>query len=118
MEALYKLEVELHGYDNPTGQCYGCFTSTTQRRGCCDRHNTTTACTVTFGCDSYFFYCLQAFGEVGDRGCVRSESVTSDVNHNDGFISFSQNTVLGLSNPFNLNGLTREWNVSYNSIIN
>ena len=108
---LYFLEVMLYGYRNPTGTCEDCVIG--QTHGCCDRHNTTEC--SNFLCDTYFDYCLRPLGskEEGAGGCSYSGYiVTPTFNRNDGFINFSQSTVLGLDNPLILPGLTNDWNVS------
>ena len=47
------------------------------------------------------------------RLAVVASEIQSEVNQNDAAIDFSQSTILGLSNPVVIPGLTNDWNVSY-----
>ena len=99
------MEVELHGYHNPTGRCRGCLFD--GRRGCCDRFRTID-CDGDLQCDSYFVYCLAI-----NQGCApSSQRITSDSNENDGPLDFSSSLVLGLDNPLILEGLEGAYEVS------
>jgi hypothetical protein len=114
VKGLYVIQLQLLGYDNPTQQRIFCNS---------DR------CFLTFGvccddgggscgngnrrCDTFFIYCLRPLGTNGfDCGSNSGSEIQSGVNENDAVINFSQSTVLGLSNPINLPGLTNDWNVS------
>ena len=64
-------------------------------------------------CDTFFTYCLRPLNTTGfDCGSSSGSEIQSGVNENDAAVNFSQSTVLGLSNPINLPGLTNDWNVS------
>ena len=111
VNGLYMLEVNVYGYNNPTGRCQSCTSQMAPDvMGCCDLHNTI-ECSSGLLCDSYFYYCLRALGSEGGH-CSYFGNVTSNVNRNDAFIDFSQSMVLGLDNPLILPGLTNNWTVS------
>lgn len=63
-------------------------------------------------CDSKFVYCLRPLGTQDPQQECSDGKRVSSVNANDDAIDFSNDTVLGLSNPLILHGLTREWSVS------
>ena len=117
VQGLYLVEVRLLGYENPTQRC---LSNGGQRLSCCDDFRRQDRCTDgDRECDSYFIYCLRAFQtrDSQEGGCPNSDrTVTSDVNTDDGMIDFSQSTVLGLNNPFQLQGLTEDYRVSYTSV--
>ncbi len=104
VSADYVLQVEMVSYSHP---------SNTRSDGqCCDPGNGG-ECTGGERCDTYFIYCLMP----------RFSNVTECPNNGPGFtlvssvitdgadIDFSQPTVQGLSNPFNLTGITTAWEV-------
>ena len=116
VEGRYLVEVRLNGYSNPTERCPGC-----QNR-CCDGFTTVNACTGSSSCDTYFIYCLRPFGDVRQHplGCSKSSNEyrnISSINTDDGFLDFSQSTVLGLNNPQVLSGLEDLYRVSDYDII-
>ena len=95
----YVVRVRTHNYSNPGGLLVD---ST-----CCDL-----SCGVP-SCDNVFYYCLRTLDTSdGDREC-RDEK-RNLVNYNDEPLDFSQPNVLGLFNPLPLQGLKKEWAVSYN----
>ena len=116
VEGRYLVQVRLNGYTNPTGKCntqgQACFNNHGNQI-CCDSDNTNN-CWSWERCDSYFVYCLRPLGEV-HLGCTDNEKrTTSHSNEDDeSDIDFSENTVLGLSNPQNLSGLGDAYKVSY-----
>ena len=57
------LEVNVYGYNNPTGRCQSCTSQMAPDvMGCCDLHNTI-ECSSGLLCNSYFYYyCLRALG--------------------------------------------------------
>lgn len=71
---------------------------------------TQTNCVLT-ACNIRFYYCLKSTSNT-DGGCVGG--ITSETNLNNERINFNNQTVLGLPNPLQLQGLTREWTVSQN----
>ena len=81
---------------------------------CCDPANNDVGCTGGERCDTYFAYCLMPRFSTA-VGCPRNKpgftpiSTTTIVDGAD--IDFSQPTVLGLSNPFNLTGISTTWGV-------
>ena len=95
-------------YTNPTGRCRDC-----QQNGfewsssCCDDFEQFDDCSGSLLCDSYFTYCLKPFGSE-ERGCDNKQNWTSTVNEDDGWVNFTQETVLGLENPIKLLGLMNE----------
>ena len=107
------MEVQLFGYDNPTGRCYDqeqCIRDDGQHR-CCD-DTRATGCTGVRRCDSFFIYCLRPLGSDG-VGCSQYRNRTSLSNSDDNDLDaddFSQSTVLGLENPLILRGLTEKYN--------
>ena len=108
------MEVRLLGYQNPTQMCQECLLSDGQR-SCCDS-NDTSGCIIGFRrCDSRFTYCLRSFGNQSSQegGCSdSSRRMTSSVHFNYGSIDFTQDKVLGLDNPFHLQGLRSKYTVS------
>ena len=114
VEGRYLVEVRLNGYTNPTGKCnsQNCFNDHGNQL-CCDSRNTKN-CQSWEHCDSYFVYCLRPLGEINLRCTVNETRAVSLYNEDDkSDIDFSQNTVLGLSNPQNLSGLGDAYKVSY-----
>ena len=115
VNGLYMLEVNVYGYNNPTGRCQDCGSrKAPEVMGCCDLHTSKDLiCSrdLLLLCDSYFYYCLRALGSEGGH-CSYFGNVISNVNRNDAFIDFSQSMVLGLDNPLILPGLTNNWTVS------
>lgn len=110
----YLVEVELFGYNNPTQTCQDCRDGPfDDSPGCCD-HFDRTNCMGGDRCDSYFFYCLRTIGSHG-RSCSYFGNKTSLANIDDGPIDYNtnQNSVLGLENPLQLQGLTDSYTVSY-----
>ena len=117
VEGLYNVQVQLHGYENPSqqrvtcnqvGQCFGT---------CCDGGDG--ACTSGASrCDTFFIFCLRPSGS-SESGCGSTSSgsvMQSNENINDATIDFSQSTFLGLSNPLVFQGLTNIWNVSHSAV--
>ena len=105
------MEVRLLGYQNPTQTR---FRDSGERR-CCDGGDSS-GCTEGFRrCDSRFTYCLRAFGNQSSQegGCSDpNERMRSGPNWDDGSINFTQDKVLGLDNPFHLQGLSNNYTVS------
>ncbi len=109
VSADYVVQVEMVSYSNP---------SNTRSDGqCCDSpqgFDGVEPCVRGERCDTYFIYCLMPRFST-TVGCPRNEpgffafSSTSIVDGAD--IDFSQPTVLGLSNPFNLTGISTAWGV-------
>ena len=124
VQGLYLVEVRLLGYENPTGKCQDCWKrfNGQWRWRCCDDFERSNQCTDgDRECDSYFIYCLRPFQTRDSRegGCSNSDkTVTSTVNTDDGMIDFSQSEVLGLNNPFQLQGLTEDYEVRHLTLIN
>ena len=108
VDGLYQLEVTVFGYNNPTGRCQDCLEDD-DLRGCCDDFEST-SCRGSTLCDSYFTYCLRTTGSTG-RGCSYFGNRRSNINIDDGPLTFSQSTVLGLENPILLQGLTSAYMV-------
>ena len=105
------MEVRLNGYSNPAGKCEDHRRSSGEIQ-CCDSSDTTD-CSNGELCDSYFIYCLRPLGDVRQLGCFSDEMRTmSSTNENDGWLDFSQSTVLGLANPQKLSGLEVPYRVS------
>ena len=107
----YEVEVRLVSYNNPTGRCPGCRLSGNDEVGCCDTFRVET-CEDSQRCDSFFVYCLRPLNSTVEGGCANFETKTSNSNLNDGPVDFSRSTVLGLPNPFLLQGLTDAYTVS------
>ncbi len=109
VSADYVLQVEMVSFSHP---------SNTRLDGqCCDSDDglgVIPPCNGNDRCDTYFIYCL----------IPRSSNTTECSNNDPGFtavsyyivdgaaIDFSQPTVLGLSNPFNLTGISTTWEVN------
>ena len=122
VQGFYLVEVRLLGYENPTEKCQGCLRTyngiSTLR--CCDDFSRSDQCTDGGReCDSYFIYCLRPLQsqDFQEGGCSNSDrTVTSAVNVDDEMIDFTQSEILGLNNPFQLQGLTKDYRVSYTSV--
>ncbi len=97
----YIILVQSHEFSNPSNRCVQCLL------GCCDQF-IETVCTGTARCDNFFSYCLQPIGS--NTICV-PQAVSSTV-FDDGPIDFTQATVLGLSNPLPLSGVSERWEVN------
>lgn len=111
IEGSYLLQVELFGYSNPTGRCMECQIIGLNLIGCCDQQLTNLLpCLGVLRCDSYFSYCLRPIGSEGDS-CSYFGSRMSTANRDDEHVDFTQNTVLGLENPLQLQGLTANYAV-------
>ncbi len=101
------LQVEMVSYSHP---------SNTRLDGqCCDPANNGGGCNGGERCDTYFIYCLRPLS-TNTTGCPRNTepgftAVSNNVSSDGAIIDFSQPTVLGLSNPFNLTGITTAWEV-------
>ena len=114
VEGLYIVQVQLHGYDNPTQQRFlgcnaiGCST------GCCDG-NINGECTSDFRrCDTNFLFCLRPLNSRFNCDSNRDDVMESNVEfNNDTNFDFSRSTFLGLNNPLVFRGLTNAWNVSH-----
>ena len=112
--------MRLLGYQNPTGRCQGCPLFD-ELRSCCDNRNRNSPCNNIngFECDSFFTYCLRTFGSQDSQegGCSNRDSITSDFNINDNSVTdFSRARVLGLDNPFLLQGLENSYIVSVSDV--
>ena len=105
------MEVGLLGYQNPTQMCQQCV-SNGQRR-CCDS-NEISGCIAWRRCDTYFTYCLRTFGDEDSQegACPDPLGTRSSKNIDDQPTDFSQARVLGLDNPFRLQGLRSDYMVS------
>ena len=108
----YLLEVEVFGYNNPTGRCQDCLRPAGKNeRSCCDSPNHT-ICSGDQRCDSYFVYCSRPLNSYSEEAsCHFGERVISTVNVDDGPVNFSQSTVLGLENPLQLQGPSQVYEV-------
>ena len=106
--AGYKVEVMVLFYDNPTNVC------AERPLSCCDRLLASDPCTEDARCDNYFQYCLRPINTTAStRGCMSAEKyIISEVSQDGATINFTQPIVLGLPNPFMLEGLTETLEVS------
>ncbi len=104
VSADYVLQVEMVSYSHP---------SNTRSDGqCCDPGNGG-GCTKGELCDTYFIYCLMPRSSTATE-CPNTApgfTAVSNVRTDGAAIDFSQPTVLGLSNPFNLTGISTAWEV-------
>ncbi len=104
VSADYVLQVKMLSYSNP---------SNTRLDGqCCDPDNGG-GCTGGERCDTYFMYCLRPRSSTATE-CPNTApgfTAVSIVSPDGGDIDFTQPTVLGLSNPFNLTGISTAWEV-------
>ena len=103
--ADYVVQVEMVSYSNPS--------NTLLDGQCCDPGNGG-ECKGKERCDTYFIYCLVPHSST-TVGCLNtytgSTAVSSYIEDGE-TIDFSQPTVLGLPNPFNLTGITTTWEVN------
>ncbi|XP_064402091.1 neurogenic locus notch homolog protein 2-like isoform X2 [Halichondria panicea] len=105
VSADYVVQVEMVSYSHPS--------NTVSEGQCCDSpwgFNGVVPCRGGERCDTYFIYCLLPHSSTATE-CSNNELTTrSNVIWNGGAdIDFSQPTVFGLSNPFNLAGITTTW---------
>ena len=115
-QGQYVIEIGFFGYNNPTGRCAECPIPAGQTlRSCCDDFVSTT-CTDAARCDSFFYFCLRALGDRRTtNGCTYPGSNVTFANTDDASLSSTTiRSVLGLDNPFQLPGLTTDYNVCYN----
>ncbi len=112
VSADYVVQVEMLSYSNPSNK--------RSDGQCCDPKNGG-GCSGIEHCDTFFIYCLVPHSSTA-TWCPRTapgftaESMYYIVDGAD--IDFSQPTVLGLSNPFNLTGISPAWEVNDDSIAN
>ena len=107
------MEIDFLGYSNPTGRCADCPIPKGRKvHSCCDNFARTT-CTRGARCDSYFYFCLRALGDMGTtNGCSYFGSKSTFANINDAPLKAdATGTVLGLDNPLQLPGLTTDYTV-------
>ncbi|XP_064398832.1 uncharacterized protein LOC135345356 [Halichondria panicea] len=104
VSADYVVQVKMLSYSNPF--------NTRSDVQCCDPANNGGGCTEGERCDTYFIYCLMPRFSTA-VGCPSNEpgfTAVSTTNTTDGAdIDFSQPTILGLPNPFNLTGISTTW---------
>ena len=108
------MEVRLLGYQNPTQRCQECPLHDEFRR-CSDDDNRNDGCGGNRRSDSYFTYCLRPFDSQDSQNGDCSDPnkrMRSSRNLNDGSIDFTQDKVLGLDNPFHLQGFSNDYTVS------
>ena len=119
VKGLYKLEVHIHSYDNPSGRCPGCIERLNTEPGCCDLYSDLDSCMGDDKCDTYFIYAVGTLdsSQPGDN-CSSSELQSNQStrqvslhNEDDRYLDFSNKTVLGLSNPLILHGVDDAWRV-------
>ena len=111
VSADYVVQVEMVSYSHPS--------NTVSEGQCCDSpwgFNGVVPCRGGERCDTYFIYCLILRASTATE-CSNNELTTrSNVIWNGADIDFSQPTVFGLSNPFNLAGITTTWEVIIKTI--
>ena len=105
VSADYVVQVEMLSYIHP---------SNTRSDGqCCDPDNGGT-CSGEERCDTFFIYCLMPRAStaiVCPNTAAGFFAISPRTAQNGATIDFSEPTVLGLPNPFNLTGLTTAWEV-------
>ena len=112
------MEVQVLSYSNPTNTCGGsgcqCNRTLLHDRGCrcCDvAGGTSSNCDEDINsCDNIFTYCLRRT-LLSLSNCDGSERMTTRTNWNGAPLNFKNETVLGLPNPFILEGLDSQWMV-------
>lgn len=92
-EGRYEVSVKLNSYSNPNLECANCRNG---ERGACD--------TRSINCDNVFSFCLMNI-DSNSMECPPG-SLSSTVNDDSAQIDFTAATVLGLPNPFILEGLS------------
>ena len=111
VSADYVVQVKMASYSNPS--------NTLPDGQCCDPGNGG-GCNGKKRCDTFFIYCLVPHSSTTTQ-CPSNEpgyTATSDHIEDGADIDFSQPTVLGLSNPFNLIGISPAWEVNNDSKAN
>ena len=106
VSADYVVQVEMISYSHPSNTVSG--------GRCCDSINRE-PCDGWECCDTYFIYCLIPHASTTTTECPSNEpgfTAVSNYIEDGADIDFSQPTVLGLSNPFNLTGITTAWEVN------
>ncbi len=107
VSADYVVQVEMVSFHHPS--------KTLSDGQCCDSSRREPSCTGVERCDTFFIYCLVPHASTATQ-CPSNEpgfTAVSDHIVNGTDIDFSEPTVLGLSNPFNLTGISRAWEVRY-----
>ena len=106
VSADYVVQVEMLSYSHP---------SNTRSVGlCCDSESGNGPCSGDERCDTFFTYCLMPRAStaiVCPNTAPGFFAISLRTAQNGATIDFSQPTVLGLPNPFNLTGLTTSWEV-------
>ena len=107
--AGYRVEIMVLFYNNPTNVC------AERPFSCCDRLlENGDPCTEETRCDNLFQYCLRPSNTTASaRSCTSlvGSEVISEVSLDGATIDFTQSIVLGLPNPFILEGLTERFEV-------
>ncbi|XP_064389499.1 delta-like protein A [Halichondria panicea] len=107
VSADYVVQVKMVSYSHPSNTLPG-------GRRCCDspwEFNSVVPCNEGERCDTYFIYCLRPHASTAtpcpsnEPGCTAVSNYIVD----GADIDFTQPTVLGLSNPFNLTGISTAW---------
>ena len=109
----YILNITMESYSSD-GLCASCRDD---NFGCCDNSESRFCGTPggsSLRCETYFEYCLLSPGTstASSQPLPCTIQATSDYTIDGAFIDFSQSTVLGLSNPLLLNGISSSWAVS------
>ena len=108
MSGRYSVSITLHSYSNLQHTCVRCNTY------CCDERRTG-ECTGSSRCDTLFSFCLVREGSFSSNPPIRCNgpSTNTDTQSNsDGTINFALGAVLGITNPFVLDGISNLWTVS------
>ena len=118
VEGLYIVQVQLHGYDNPTQQRFISCNETrclqTLTVGCCDGDIDGECTSDNRRCDTNFLFCLRPLNSQFGCDSNRDDVMQSNFQfNNDANFDFTRSTFLGLNNPLVFQGLTNAWNVSH-----
>ncbi len=106
VSADYVVQVEMLSYSHPS--------NTRSVRRCCDPELGFGPCSGDERCDTFFIYCLMPRAStaiVCPNTVPGFFAISPRTAQNGATIDFSEPTVLGLPNPFNLTGLTTSWEV-------
>ena len=110
VSADYVVQVKMVSYSHPSNTLPG--------GRCCDSprgFNGVVPCNEGERCDTYFIYCLRPHASTATPCPSNEPGYTAVSNYivDGADIDFTQPTVLGLSNPFNLTGILTAWEVRY-----
>ena len=109
----YTVTISLHSYSNLQHTCVRC--NVFGLNGCCDEYRLRDPqCTGIYRCDTFFSFCLVPVGSISFNPPIHCGGPSTDTAtqfDSDETIDFVSGAVLGITNPFVLNGISNLWTV-------